>query len=796
MGRGGKINSRGDVKRRVRSKDKGSDDSDEDYVVSDEGNDVSEDELEDYCSSLDGYASEESFNGFVEEEEEVEEEKEARKVIGLKVKNSHLGTRDKTSRKRKRVLYGDEEDEDYEGEEEEEEDEDEDEEFTPDEDDSLDEEEELVFTKKNTRWKNKKWGGKGLRKKGSVRGQKMRQRTASAKPSGKKGRRTRGLRRKERCYDDEDGDFLDDAPAVGEKSKTKSSRRGRKYVVRSDSDFVSSGSSDYDYTVSDEEREQVREANELCGNLKTSLRSSFPSKKIEEEDNVQEQRKPPARKGKEKMEVVKHEVAKQVCGICLSEEDKRRFRGTLNCCSHFFCFNCIMEWSKVESRCPLCKQRFKTITKPERTAAGVDLRSVVIQVPKRDQVYQPSEEDLRSYLDPYENVICSECHLGGDDGLMLLCDICDSSAHTYCVGLGRVVPEGNWYCDVCRPVAPGSSSSLAQDLLPDQRSTNNNLFNRPSPILSSGESLEPSSLSSPCILSTQGSVNLSSPRVSVGDVQAASPGSGAGAPTLSGRRWIHRQIQNLISINRMNFMAGSVNDMPTPNLSSDILNSQIEQSGETVVQQASLSGNTELLHQTLIGERLHEYPSSLAENSGFFVSRLSHLRRQAVQDPTMTTMNRPANLTLWPELAGINSIPSYEQLRQCGSISHIGSDGVLSPFAAKDEGDFYAAKEQLQSIVKSHLKNLSRDIELDLSTFKDIARSSTHTILAACGLEHRRNEVYFVHPPSICSHVERLAVGQTSLMKGFCSSCFDTFVKDVVKRIMDTRMPQWLSLGL
>ncbi|KAJ0013929.1 hypothetical protein Pint_19740 [Pistacia integerrima] len=747
MGRGGKVNSRGDVKRRVRSKDKGSDDSDEDYVVSDEGNDVSEDELEDYCSSIDGCASEESFGGFVEEEEEeeedVEEEKEVRKVIGSKAGKSDLGNGAKSSRKRKRVLYGDEEDEDYEGEEEEEEDE----EFTLDEDDCLDDEEELVVTKKkNNSRKNKKLGRKGLRKKGSVRGRKRRKRTASAKPLGKKGRRTRGLRRKERCDDDEDCDFLDDALVVREKSKTKSSRQRRRYVVPSDSDFVSSGSSDCDYTISEEEREQVREANELCGYLKTSLRGSVSSKKIEEEDNLQLQKKPPARKGKEKIEVVKSEVAQQVCGICFSEEDKRRFRGTLNCCSHYFCFACIMEWSKVESRCPLCKQRFKTITKPERATAGVDLRSVVIQVAKRDQVYQPSEEDLRSYLDPYENVICSECHQGGDDGLMLLCDICDSSAHTYCVGLGRVVPDGNWYCDVCRPVAPGSSSSPAQDPLPDQRATNN-LFNRPSPILSFGESLDPPSLSSPRISLTQGSVNLSSPRVNVGDVQAASPGSGAGAPTLSGRRWIHRQIQNLLSINRMNYMAGSADGMSTPNLSSDILNSQIDQGRETVVQPASAQGNTEQLHQTIVEERLDEYPPSSVENSEIFAPRLSHLRRQAVQDPTMTNMNGPANLTLWPELAGINLIPSYEQFRQCGSISNLGSDGGLSPFAARDEGDFYVAKEQLQSIVKSHLKNLSRDIELDHSIFKDIARSSTHTILAACGLEHRRSEVHLVHPP-------------------------------------------------
>lgn len=309
------------------------------------------------------------------------------------------------------------------------------------------------------------------------------------------------------------------------------------------------------------------------------------------------------------------------------------------------------------------------------------------------QVYQPSEEDLRSFLDPYENVICSECHQGGDDGLMLLCDICDSSAHTYCVGLGRVVPEGNWYCDGCRPVARGSSSSQAQDPLPDLRTASTNLYNRPSPIVSFGEGFDPYSVSTPRVPLTPGSGNLSSPRFSVGDVQAASPGSGAGAPTLTGRRWIHRHIQNLLSMNRMNFMAGNNEGMPT----------------------AHLKQETEPLHQAIFEERLHDHPTSLMENRDFLAPRLNHLRRQAVQDPTISTANRSVNLTLWPDLAGINSLPSFGQLHQCSSISNIGTDGFAAPFTAKEEFDSHVAKEQLQSVVKSHLKNLSRDIQLGMN---------------------------------------------------------------------------------
>ncbi|KAJ6876443.1 hypothetical protein NC651_029435 [Populus alba x Populus x berolinensis] len=99
-------------------------------------------------------------------------------------------------------------------------------------------------------------------------------------------------------------------------------------------------------------------------------------------------------------------------------------------------------------------------------------------------------------------------------------------------------------------------------------------------------------------------------------------------------------------------------------------------------------------------------------------------------------------------------------------------------------------------MVKNHLGSLSQDIELDHDTFKDIARSSTHTILAACGLEHKRSEVHTVPLPSTCTHIDRVDAGQTSVMRGCCSSCFDSFVRNVVKRIMDTRPRQWLTLDI
>uniref|UniRef100_A0A6N2L3Q0 PHD-type domain-containing protein n=1 Tax=Salix viminalis TaxID=40686 RepID=A0A6N2L3Q0_SALVM len=805
MGRGEKVNWRGNLKKRARDKDKDSDDSDEDYVIENEEN-ISDDDSEDCRVSLDGYASEESFDSFVEEE--------FRKPVRSKKKSGSLWNgkvEGKTSQKRKRASYDDEDEEyinDDEGEDDEEftPDDDEgedDEEFTPDEDDDDDDclngDEELTVKRKS---RNVKLIKERVPKGGSGRGRKrIRKSRVLKKPLAKKGRNKRKLKKKERCeYDDEDdGDFLADSPIVRETSKKHSGVRKRKFAVNSDSDFLSNGSSDCDYTISEEEREQVREASQLYGELKTSLRSSSAGKRFQENGDSCKQTKSPVRKGKEKVEEVKSELGRQVCGICLSEEDKRRFRGTLDCCLHYFCFTCIMEWSKVESRCPLCKQRFRTITKNGRSIVGVDLRNMVIQVPKRDQVYQPTEEEIRSYIDPYENVICKECHESGDDGLMLLCDLCDSSAHTYCVGLGRQVPEGNWYCDDCRHVALGSSSSQTQDPLPDQWNISSNIFNRPSLVLNLEDGLHPNLESSPRLTVPQAFGSLSSPRFPTGENHVASPVSGAGASTLSGRRHIHRNIRILLSnmnpSTNINPMANRIDVISAASLRSDLSNSQIDLGRETGLQNLRTQ-EVDTSEQTLHEERLqaNDHPSSSFQNRDSFYLVPNQLTRQTAQDPSIPTADRSINLTLWPELVGINSMPGYEQPNEFGSKAMTGPGGTLSSNQVREESQFYDVKEKLQSMVKNHLGSLSHDTELDHDTFKDISRSSTHTILAACGLEHKRSEVHTVPPPSTCIHIDRVVAGQRSPMKGCCSSCFDSFVRDVVKRIMDKRPRQWLTL--
>lgn len=498
---------------KVRSKDKGSDESDEDYVISDEDEEESEADLkEEYASSVDGFDGSDAVEA--EELDEVEEEdvmlrnvewpkvktgpRGNRKITGCKsrkmnqvvsdnedvdlddaddeeeeIRNSRkavgkVGSLDgeKHSRiglgKRRRVFYEiEDEDGDYpeeDGEEEEErdvenvdlnslhdgedgmmaleeqdnvshetekeddgdyEDEDGDEDFTADEDVSLDEEEEEETIACNK--KSLKVCKKNKRKRRSGEGRKRRKKCSVAKTRLTRGRKRRG-KNTNRGVDEDDDDFVDDCLPARKKAKTKSSRPRRRRTVPSDSDIASSAESDYEYTISEEEREQIIEAGSL---LRSSVKHASSIRQTTVNKDLPQLRKPPVKKGEKKVKLVKREVIKNVCGICLSEEDMRRLKGTLDCCSHYFCFTCIMEWSKVESRCPLCKQRFRTISKPARSTPGVDLREVVITVPERDQVcfdyswFTPivSLVDLPNYLYWYPH----ECWLWSSFQIRPLC---------------------------------------------------------------------------------------------------------------------------------------------------------------------------------------------------------------------------------------------------------------------------------------------------------------------------------------------------------------------------------------
>ncbi|CAL5198492.1 unnamed protein product [Lathyrus oleraceus] len=134
------------------------------------------------------------------------------------------------------------------------------------------------------------------------------------------------------------------------------------------------------------------------------------------------------------------------CGICYVERGVS-IPGEIDSCNHYFCFVCIMEWAKHESRCPICRQRFSNVRRLPKL--GVFSSSRDVKVPLRDQVYHPHGNMTSGPVDSNVELKCCICYVAKDENLIIICDLCDMASHAYCVGLGYNVPEGDWFCHDC-----------------------------------------------------------------------------------------------------------------------------------------------------------------------------------------------------------------------------------------------------------------------------------------------------------------------------------------------------------
>eukprot|EP00906_Rhabdomonas_costata_P015954 RCo022864 len=152
---------------------------------------------------------------------------------------------------------------------------------------------------------------------------------------------------------------------------------------------------------------------------------------------------------------------------------------SLDSCRHRYCWECIIQWAEDSTRCPTCKLRFTKIVKLK-----AEQEVAAVEVPQRD-LAPPQElgegDFVDSGVEEEEDQPCQVCQSYQQEDLLLLCDRCDGHYHTFCVGLGLVVPPGDWFCPRCqhaeelRPSqtsasASASSSSSSSHLLPTAES--------------------------------------------------------------------------------------------------------------------------------------------------------------------------------------------------------------------------------------------------------------------------------------------------------------------------------------
>ena len=112
-------------------------------------------------------------------------------------------------------------------------------------------------------------------------------------------------------------------------------------------------------------------------------------------------------------------------------------------CNHDFCKDCLFEWTKQSSICPLCKKKYSKIYIYDK---GIKKPLSVEKI--RKKLKEEEEKKKEKSMEDNDDV-CYMCGSLRDPENLLICDRCQRNyCHFYCCGLSKI-PEGNWYCSPC-----------------------------------------------------------------------------------------------------------------------------------------------------------------------------------------------------------------------------------------------------------------------------------------------------------------------------------------------------------
>ncbi|NWX64479.1 PHRF1 protein, partial [Promerops cafer] len=137
------------------------------------------------------------------------------------------------------------------------------------------------------------------------------------------------------------------------------------------------------------------------------------------------------------------------CPICLNTFRDQAV-GTPENCSHYFCLDCIVEWSKNANSCPVDRILFNYIN--IRAHFG---GKILKMIPVENTKTQGTDgED-----DP---TFCEVCGRSDREDRLLLCDGCDAGYHMECLNPPlSEVPVDEWFCPACAPM--GASGAADAD---------------------------------------------------------------------------------------------------------------------------------------------------------------------------------------------------------------------------------------------------------------------------------------------------------------------------------------------
>ncbi|XP_041853075.1 PHD and RING finger domain-containing protein 1 isoform X3 [Melanotaenia boesemani] len=138
------------------------------------------------------------------------------------------------------------------------------------------------------------------------------------------------------------------------------------------------------------------------------------------------------------------------CPICLNSFNSQPVATPENC-EHYFCFDCILEWAKNATSCPVDRIDFSSIYL-RKCYGGKVKKMITVQKPAKAGQEETVDLDL-------EQTSCEVCGGSDREDRLLLCDGCDAGYHMECLTPPLdSVPVEEWFCPECEANNRHSSS--------------------------------------------------------------------------------------------------------------------------------------------------------------------------------------------------------------------------------------------------------------------------------------------------------------------------------------------------
>ncbi|XP_056138661.1 PHD and RING finger domain-containing protein 1 [Lampris incognitus] len=247
--------------------------------------------------------------------------------------------------------------------------------------------------------------------------------------------------------DDSQGELINKNTSHGK------GKRAAMWAISDDSDDVEDGSDEGD-SNSDEEEEDHLDGEEDDEGEEEENEESDSDDEEEEEDNALE-----GAVGRDCADLAElsSDEDTEKCPICLNAFISQPV-ATPESCEHYFCLDCILEWSKNANSCPVDRKVFSNIYL-RKCHGGKVQKMITVQKPLKEGQEDGVDLDL-------DQTSCEVCGGSDREDRLLLCDGCDAGYHMECLTPPLdAVPVEEWFCPECEAnnhLSRGSGEEISE----------------------------------------------------------------------------------------------------------------------------------------------------------------------------------------------------------------------------------------------------------------------------------------------------------------------------------------------